>query len=243
MIVYGLNPVLEALRAKRVRRLRIAARDDKRMAEVLALAAAQRVTIERVDRSVLDRAVRDAVHQGVIADLDRAADYAVGDLIAEGPAAPLVLVLDGIEDPHNVGAILRTADAAGVSGIIRQSRHAATLDGVVGKASAGALAHVRIATVVNIARAVEELTSASVWAVGLAGDGPDLYTEVDWTLPSALVLGAEGSGLRRLVRERCDRIVRIPMVGMVGSLNVSVAAGIVLYEALRQRARKAGVSG
>jgi len=243
MIVYGLNPVLEALRAKRVRRLRIAARDDKRMAEVLALAAAQRVTIERVDRSVLDRAVSDAVHQGVVADLDRAADYAVGDLIAEGPAAPLVLVLDGIEDPHNVGAILRTADGAGVSGIIRQSRHAATLDGVVGKASAGALAHVRIATVVNIARAVEELTSANVWAVGLAGDGPDLYTEVDWTLPSALVLGAEGSGLRRLVRERCDRIVRIPMLGTVGSLNVSVAAGIVLYEALRQRARKAGVSG
>ena len=236
--LYGLNPVLEALRARRVRRLRVAARDDKRIAEVLALAGSQHVPIERVDRTVLDRAVRDAVHQGVVADVDEAPEYSVGDLATDGSSSPLIVVLDGIEDPHNVGAILRTADAAGVSGIVRQSRHAAALDGVVGKASAGALAHARIATVVNIARAIDELTSSNVWAIGLAGDGPDLYTDVDWTLPTALVLGAEGSGLRRLVRERCDRIVRIPMLGMVDSLNVSVAAGIVLYEAVRQRVAK-----
>jgi 23S rRNA (guanosine2251-2'-O)-methyltransferase len=149
--------------------------------------------------------------------------------------APLIVVLDGIEDPHNVGAILRTCDAAGVSGVIRQTRHSAALDGVVGKASAGALATARIATVVNIARAVEALKSAHVWTVGLAGDAEESYTEVDWTLPSALVLGAEGGGLRRLVRETCDRVVRIPMLGSVDSLNVSVAAGVVLYEAVRQR--------
>jgi 23S rRNA (guanosine2251-2'-O)-methyltransferase len=151
------------------------------------------------------------------------------------------VVLDGIEDPHNVGAILRTCDAAGVSGVVRQERHAASLDGVVAKASAGALAHVRIATVVNIARAIEELKDAQVWTIGLAGEALEDYTEVDWTLPSAIVLGAEGTGLRRLVRDRCDRLVRLPMLGSVDSLNVSVAAGVVLYEAVRQR--KAAASG
>ena len=130
---------------------------------------------------------------------------------------------------------LRACDAAGATGVIRQERHSAALDGVVGKASAGALAHARIATVVNIARAVEELKAANVWTVGLAGEAPDLYTDVDWRLPSAVVLGAEGAGLRRLVAERCDRLVRIPMLGAVDSLNVSVAAGVVLYEVVRQR--------
>src|SRR2546426_561074 len=146
MIVYGINTVLEALKAKRVRRLRVSARSDKRMDEILALAGAQRVPVERDDAEALERAARGGVHQGV-----------------------------------------------------------------VGKASAGALASARIATVVNIARAVDELKSANVWTIGLAGDAGEAYTEVDWTLPSALVLGAEGPGLRRLVRETCDRVVRIPM--------------------------------
>jgi 23S rRNA (guanosine2251-2'-O)-methyltransferase len=150
---------------------------------------------------------------------------------------PLIVVLDGIEDAHNVGAIVRTCDAAGASGVIRQARHSAALDGVVGKASAGALAHVRIATVVNIARAIEELKEAQVWTVGLAGDADTLYSDVDWTLPSAVVLGAEGTGLRRLVRERCDWLVSIPMAGHVDSLNVSVATAIALFEAVRQRNR------
>jgi 23S rRNA (guanosine2251-2'-O)-methyltransferase len=121
--------------------------------------------------------------------------------------------------------------------VVRQARHAAALDGAVAKASAGALAHVRIATVVNIARAVEELKGAGVWTVGLAADASEPYDSVDFTLPTALVLGAEGAGLRRLVRERCDRLVSIPMQGAVGSLNVSVAAGVTLFEAVRQRRR------
>jgi 23S rRNA (guanosine2251-2'-O)-methyltransferase len=144
-------------------------------------------------------------------------------------------VLDGIEDPHNVGAVLRAADAAGCHGVIRQARHAAALDGVAMKASAGAAAHVRVATVVNIARAIQELKEAQVWTVGLAGDAPDRYFDLDLTLPTAIVLGAEGTGLRRLVRDRCDRLASIPMLGAVGSLNVSVAAGVTLFEALRQR--------
>jgi 23S rRNA (guanosine2251-2'-O)-methyltransferase len=235
MLIYGLNPVLEALRAKRVTRVRVSARSDRRMDEVLALAAAARVPVERVDPQVLDRAARGGVHQGVVADLVEARDYGVGSLVASALGAPLVAVLDGIEDPHNVGAILRTCDAAGATGVIRQARHAAALDGIVGKASAGAIARVRIATVVNIARAVDELKALHVWTIGLAGDAGEPYTGVDWTLPSALVLGAEGSGLRRLVRETCDLLVRIPMAGAVDSLNVSVAAGVVLYEAVRQR--------
>jgi 23S rRNA (guanosine2251-2'-O)-methyltransferase len=238
VIIYGINPVLEALRADRVRRLRVGPRGDKRIEEALALARRKGVAVERVDGVALERAARGGVHQGVVADLDAPRNYSVQELVAAAaPDAPLIVVLDGIEDPHNVGAILRSADAAGVHGVVRQERHAASLDGVVAKASAGALAHARIATVVNIARAVEELKAAGVWTVGLAADAREPYVSVDFTVATALVLGAEGTGLRRLVRERCDRLVSVPMRGAVKSLNVSVAAGVVLYEAVRQRAR------
>jgi 23S rRNA (guanosine2251-2'-O)-methyltransferase len=237
VLVYGINPVLEALKAGRVTRLRVSPRADRRMDQMLALAARQGIAVERADAAALDRAARGAVHQGVVAEVEDARAYSVAELVASSTAglAPLIVVLDGLEDPHNVGAVLRTCDAAGVTGVIRQERHSAALDGVVGKASAGALAHARIASVVNIARAIEELKDAHVWTIGLAGDATDVHTDVDWTLPSAVVLGAEGTGLRRLVRERCDRLVRIPMYGRVDSLNVSVAAGVVLYEVVRQR--------
>jgi len=139
MLIYGLNPVIEALRAKRVTRVRVSARQDKRMDEVLALAGAQRVPVERVDAQTLDRAARGGVHQGVVAEIEAARDYDVTELAAAAGATPLIVVLDGIEDPHNVGAILRTCDAAAATGVIRQTRHSAALDGVVGKASAGAL--------------------------------------------------------------------------------------------------------
>ena len=251
MQVYGINPVLEALKARRVVRLRVSARSDRRMDEILALAAKQALAVERTDPQALDRAAKGAAHQGVVAEVEDVRDYSIADLLmppeggtdTPGSVAsavrrnPTIVVLDGVEDPHNVGAILRTCDAAGVSGVIRQERRSAALDGVVGKASAGALAHVRIASVVNIARAIEELKEARVWTIGLAAEATDLHTDVDWTLPSAIVLGAEGAGLRRLVRERCDRLVRIPMYGHVDSLNVSVAAGVVLYEVVRRRGK------
>jgi 23S rRNA (guanosine2251-2'-O)-methyltransferase len=163
-------------------------------------------------------------------------DYTVAELIERAaPAAPLLVVLDGIEDPHNLGAITRSVDAAGAHGIIRQARHAAALDGAAAKASAGAIAVVPFATVVNIARTLEELKEANVWTIGLAGEASDPYDIVDYTLPTAIVLGSEGEGLRRLTRDRCDRLVRIPMAGAVDSLNVSVAAGVTLFEAARQR--------
>jgi 23S rRNA (guanosine2251-2'-O)-methyltransferase len=242
MIVYGINPVLEALRAGRVRRLRLASRGDRRIDEAVSLAREAGVAVERVDAQTLDRATRGGVHQGIAAELEAPRDYTVEELVAgASAAAPLLIVLDGIEDPQNVGAIVRTADAAGCHGIIRQARRAASLAGAAAKASAGAVAHVRVATVVNIARAVEELKTLNVWTLGLEGGAPASYYEVDFTLPTAIVLGSEGAGLRRLVRERCDRLASIPMLGSVGSLNVSVAAGVTLFEAVRQR-RERGTS-
>jgi 23S rRNA (guanosine2251-2'-O)-methyltransferase len=235
MIIYGLNPVLEALRAGRARDIRTSRRSDQRMREVLQLAAQARIPVRQVESPELDRAARGGQHQGVVAEVDQPADHSVEELVAGAPGAPLIVVLDGVEDPHNFGAILRVADAAGVDGVIRQTRHAAAVDGAAAKASAGAMTHVRMANVVNIARAIDELKAANVWTVGLAGDAQQRYSELDLTLPTALVLGAEGTGLRRLVRERCDLLASLPMRGHVESLNVSVAAGIVLFEAVRQR--------
>lgn len=235
MLIYGINPVMEAIRAGRVREVRVSERAGGRAAEVVAAASKAGIALRRVQAHELDRAARGGVHQGVLAEVEDARDYSVQDLVLGAAAAPLLVVLDGIEDPHNVGAILRTVDASGADGVIRQSRHAAPLGGAAAKAAAGAVSHVRIAEVVNVARAIEELKEAGVWTVGLAGDSPKRYDQLDLTVPTAFVLGAEGTGLRRLVRERCDWLVSIPMSGHVQSLNVSVAAGIALFEAVRQR--------
>ena len=241
LLIWGINPVLEALRAGRVKRIRVSARGDTRVDEVLALAREQRVPVEKVDAQALERATRGGVHQGIVAELEAAEEYSVEDLVAAAaPQPPLLVVLDGVEDPHNLGAIVRTVDASGAHGVIRQSRHAAAIDGIAAKASAGAVSHVKIATVVNIARALEELKEADVWTVGFTSDAAEAYDEVDYTLPTALVVGAEGEGLRRLTRDRCDRLVHIPMLGAVSSLNVSVATGVALFEAARQRRRKSG---
>jgi 23S rRNA (guanosine2251-2'-O)-methyltransferase len=239
MVVYGINPVLEALRAGRVISLRVGNRGGERIRELLTLASARGVRVQRVAPDLLDRAAGGGVHQGVVADVEEtAADYSIAELVRGANGVPLIVVLDGIEDPHNLGAILRTADAAGVDGVVMQSRRSAALGGAAAKASAGAVAHVKIAQVVNVARALEELKDAGVWTVGLAGEASTSYDDIDLKGPSAIVLGAEGTGLRRLVRERCDFLAAIPMRGHVGSLNVSVAAGVTLFEAVRQRRRK-----
>jgi len=237
MVIYGLNPVLAALRAGRVRFLRVADRDDARMAEVLEAARAARVAVRRVTRVALDRETRDGVHQGVVADVEPLPPGSLEAFTATLDPPPLIVVLDEVEDPQNVGAILRTVDAVGATGVVRQTRRAAPLDGAAAKASAGAVHHVRIADVVNIARAVEDLKAAGVWTIGLDAEAELPYHQWDLTLPTALVLGAEGHGLRRLVRERCDGVASIPMRGHVGSLNVSAAAAVVLFEAARQRSR------
>jgi 23S rRNA (guanosine2251-2'-O)-methyltransferase len=236
MLIYGINPVLEALRAGRVTTVRVGNRGGGRMHELLALAGERGVKVQRVESDVLDRLARGGVHQGVVAEAeDVSTDYSVEELVREARGPALIVVLDGVEDPHNLGAILRTADAAGVDGVVVQNRRSATLGGAAAKASAGAVSHVKIAQVVNIARAIDELKALGVWTVGLAGDTETAYDSIDFTVPAAVVVGAEGSGLRRLVREKCDFMARIPMRGHVSSLNVSVATGIVLFEAVRQR--------
>lgn len=238
-VIYGLNTVTEALDARQVARLMHLRGGGTRVDALVSRARELRIPIDTLDRRALDKITRGGVHQGVAADVQAVPAYTIQELVTiESP--PLLVVLDSVEDPQNVGAILRSVDGAGAHGVIRQARHSARLDGAVAKASAGAVHHVRIATVVNIARAIEELKTLGIWTIGLDGDATESYDTVDFTLPTALVVGAEGSGLRRLVRERCDRVVAIPMAGAVGSLNVSVSAGVTLFEAARQR-RLAGI--
>jgi 23S rRNA (guanosine2251-2'-O)-methyltransferase len=233
--IHGINPVLEALRAGRVASLAVAGRNDPRLQQILRLAQDAGIAVRRLEPRELESLARGAVHQGVVAEVHPPREYSVQDLVraAEGP--PLLVVLDGVEDPHNVGAIVRSVDACGAHGVIRQTRRSASLDSAAVKASAGALMHVPVADVVNIARAIEELKDLGVWTVGLAGEASQSYDAIDLAMPTAIVLGAEGAGLRRLVRERCDLVVSIPMQGHVDSLNVSVAAGVMLFEAARQR--------
>jgi 23S rRNA (guanosine2251-2'-O)-methyltransferase len=235
MIIYGINPVLEAIKAKRAKEIWVAQRADDRLQRLLEEAATHGVRVRFVTRDELDQAAKRGAHQGVVAEVERRTEATLEDLAQAKDGPPLIVVLDEVEDPQNVGAILRTVDASGGSGVVRQTRRAAPLDGAAAKASAGAVNHVPVADVVNIARSLEDLKKAGVWTVGLDADAKMAYYEWDLTPPTAIVVGAEGHGLRRLVRERCDQVVSIPMLGHVGSLNVSVATGIVLYEAVRQR--------
>jgi 23S rRNA (guanosine2251-2'-O)-methyltransferase len=239
-LIYGIHSVSEALKARRVSRLVHVRGAGPRVDALVTRAQELRIPIETVDVRALDKQSRGGVHQGVAAELQPLPAYTLEEVVQEATGPALLIVLDGIEDPQNVGAILRSADAAGVHGVIRQARHAAPLDGATAKASAGAVNHVRIVTVVNIARALDELKELGVWTVGLDASASEPYDAADYRVPTAFVVGAEGTGLRRLVRETCDRLVAIPMAGEVSSLNVSVSAGIALFEAARQRRRALG---
>lgn len=242
--LYGVNPVLEALRAghRPIEEITIAAGvRDNRVRELIELARAKNIPVTRASRVSLDRVAGNTHHQGVVARV-AAARYADPDDLLESVAAqvggktePLIVVLDGVEDPRNLGAILRTAECAGVQGVFVPVRRAVGLTETVAKAAAGAVEHVPVARATNLARLIEQLKERNVWVVGSAADAPMAYSDWDWTRPSALVLGGEGTGLHRLVRERCDALVSIPVHGRIASLNVSVAAGVILFEALRQR--------
>ena len=242
--IYGLIPVLETLRAggKKLEQITIAeGAKSERLRELLELAKQSRVPVHRAPRLALDRALPGVTHQGVIARTAAASYRDADELLEEvssqvGTASPpLILGLDAVEDPRNLGAILRTAECAGVGGVFIPERRAVGLTATVAKTAAGALEHISVARVTNLVQLIEQLKQRNIWVVGAAADGASDYTEWDWTVPSALFLGGEGTGLHRLVRERCDTLVRIPLRGRIGSLNVSVAAGVILYEALRQR--------
>ena len=243
-LIYGVNAVLEALRAgtRQIEAITIleSARPD-RLKQVIDVAREKRVPVHRVPRLDLDRTLGEVRHQGVVARV-AAARYADADDLLDTLEAkigtddpPLVLGLDAIEDPRNMGSILRTAECTGVHGVFIAERRAVGLTGVVAKVAAGALEYVPVARVTNLVRLIEQLKARNIWVVGAAGEARQSYTEWDWKLPAAIFLGNEGSGLHRLVREHCDTLVRIPMFGQLDSLNVSVAAGVLLYEARRQR--------
>src|SRR5712671_4155191 len=242
--LYGVNPLLEALRAgDRIPSEIILAEGarDERLRELIELAGIRNVALKRVPRATMDRAIGNTNHQGVMARIAPARYADVDDLLSSiatrvgSEREPLIVVLDGVEDPRNLGALLRTAECAGVDGVFIPERRAAGLTEAVAKAAAGAVEHVPVARATNLSRLIEQLKERNVWVVGAVADAALNYTEWDWTRPSAVVLGGEGAGLHRLVRENCDVLVRIPVLGRIQSLNVSVAAGIVLYEALRQR--------
>ncbi|MGD9564301.1 MAG: 23S rRNA (guanosine(2251)-2'-O)-methyltransferase RlmB [Pyrinomonadaceae bacterium] len=238
-LIYGLLPVTEALRANARRIDKIFLADgarERRLDEIIDLARAAGVLVERVPRERLDRlAGRAANHQGVAAVASAGEYVSVDDVLENAAAAALIVVLDGVEDPRNLGAVLRSAECAGADGVIIPERRAAGLTDTVVKSSAGATEYVKVAKTSNLNRLIEDLKRRGIWVVGTRGDASMSYTDWDWTQPSALVLGAEGSGLHRLVRENCDVLVKIPMYGKIDSLNVSVAAGVILFEARRQR--------
>jgi 23S rRNA (guanosine2251-2'-O)-methyltransferase len=242
--LYGVIPVIEALKAgkRQIEQITIAnGVRDVRLKELIDLAHQSGVPVHRSPRVELDRAAGNAKHQGVVARTAAARYHDADDLLddlgerVKRGEPTLALGLDGIEDPRNMGAILRTAECAGVNGVFVPERRAVGLTETVAKAAAGALEYIPVARVTNLVRLIEQLKERNIWVVGTAADAVTDYTEWDWKLPAAIFLGSEGSGLHRLVRERCDTLVRIPVLGRLESLNVSVAAGILLYEALRQR--------
>jgi 23S rRNA (guanosine2251-2'-O)-methyltransferase len=233
--------VLEALRAGRPINKVLLAEGIGRPAgveEILRLAKDAMVVVERVDRRAVDRLSPDGRSQGVVA-LAAVKDYVdleqLLEIARERGEPPLLIALDHIEDPHNLGAIIRTADAAGVHGVIIPQRRAAALTGSVARASAGAVEYVPVARIGNLSNALASLAKEDVWTVGIDPSGQRDYTEVDYRQPTAIVIGAEGKGLSRLIKERCDLLASIPMRGRIASLNASVAAALVMYEAARQR--------
>jgi len=232
--------VREALRAGRALDRLLIARGSggPRLQEIIDLAREHSVPVRFEPREALDRASNSAAHQGVVAFGAEQRYAGLDDVLARGGVQLLVL-LDGVEDPHNLGAIIRTAHAAGASAILIPDRRAAGLTDVVGKAAAGALEHLPVVRVGNVTQTLELLKKRGFWIYGLDERGTQLYSETDYAQPTVFVLGGEGQGLHQLVKKHCDVLVRIPMAGAISSLNVSVAAGIVLFEWRRIRSQDA----
>jgi 23S rRNA (guanosine2251-2'-O)-methyltransferase len=240
-VLYGLHPVEEALRAgtRPLDHVSVArereSRRDPRMDALLELCRAKGVRVSTEPRDQLTRHCKTDAHQGIVAFVRERKFLALEDLLQSPSPNRFFLALDGVEDPHNLGALLRSADGAGIDGVILPERRSAPLSAVTAKTSAGASEHVRIAQVVNITRALEAMKKQNIWIVGLDERGTPDYTDFDFRQDVCLVLGSEGSGLHDLVKRTCDHLLRIPMSGSVSSLNVSVAGAVVMYEAMRQR--------
>ncbi|GGI99665.1 23S rRNA (guanosine(2251)-2'-O)-methyltransferase RlmB [Halopseudomonas pertucinogena] len=242
--VYGLHAVQAMLERspKRVRQLKVQrGRLDARMQALLDQASAESVDVERVMPDELDRLADGGVHQGVVALVTPSqlwSEEMLGHLLDKEEGVPLLLVLDGVTDPHNLGACLRSADAAGAHAVIIPKDKSATLSPTVRKVACGAAETVPLVAVTNLARTLKQLQQRGLWVVGTAGEAEQLLYEIDLKVPTVIVMGAEGTGMRRLTREHCDYLAKLPMAGAVSSLNVSVTAGICLFEAVRQRGMK-----
>ena len=240
--VYGLHAVQAMLERapKRVRQVKVQrGRLDARMQALLEQAASEALDVERVMPDELDRLADGGVHQGVVAIVTPSqlwSEEMLGHLLDKEEGVPLLLVLDGVTDPHNLGACLRSADAAGAQAVIIPKDKSATLSPTVRKVACGAAETVPLVAVTNLARTLKQLQQRGLWVVGTAGEADQLLYEVDLKVPTVIVMGAEGTGMRRLTREHCDYLAKLPMAGTVSSLNVSVTAGICLFEAVRQRA-------
>lgn len=237
-ILYGRNPVLEALRAGRpARKLVLASgvRDEPRLREILEDAALRGIPVEETSRRRLDDIAHTEHHQGIAGYFHARPPLHLDQLLEAMRAPGLLLVLDGIQDPQNLGALARSCDAAGADGMVLVRDRATGVTAAAAKASAGAVEHVSIAVVPNLASALVRMREAGLWCVGLDASAELRYDRFDYTSPVALVVGAEGEGLRPLTRKRCDALVSLPMLGRVGSLNAAAAGAILLYEAARQR--------
>ncbi|MFI5313558.1 MAG: 23S rRNA (guanosine(2251)-2'-O)-methyltransferase RlmB [Candidatus Dormibacteria bacterium] len=237
-ILYGRNPVLEALRSGRAARKLVIATGiphEDRLEEILTLARGRDIPVEESPRHRLDDIAHTEHHQGVAGYFHGRPPLAIEELLANSRPPQLVVVLDGIQDPQNLGAITRTADAVGADGIVLPRHRAAGVTAAAAKASAGATEHVPVATVANLVRAIELMRAAGLWIVGMAADGEVRYDRFDFTVPVAIVIGAEGEGMRPLTRRKCDAVVALPLSGHVSSLNAGAAAAVLLYEVARQR--------
>ena len=243
-VLYGLHPVEEAIRSgsRQLDHVSVAReRRDDRLERLIDLCRTAGIRVALEPRDQLTRMARTDAHQGVLAVIRERKFLDIEDLLVPREAGQhrFFLALDGVEDPHNLGALLRTADGAGVDGVILPERRAAPVTATVAKTSAGASEHVRIARVTNLVRSLEQMKQKHVWVLGLDERGTPDYTEFDFKTDCVLVLGREGAGLHDLVKKTCDHLLRIPMAGQVSSLNVSVAGAIVMYEAMRQRRQPA----
>ncbi|MDZ5435304.1 23S rRNA (guanosine(2251)-2'-O)-methyltransferase RlmB [Pseudomonas fluorescens] len=242
--IYGVHAVEALLRhhPKRVKQIWLAeGRSDPRVQTLIELANENRVQVGQAERREMDAWV-EGVHQGVVADVSPSqvwGEAMLDELLDRTEGAPLLLVLDGVTDPHNLGACLRSADAAGALAVIVPKDKSATLTPTVRKVACGAAEVIPLVAVTNLARTLEKLKQRGLWVVGTAGEAEVSLYDQDLTGPTILIMGAEGSGMRRLTRDLCDYLVRLPMAGSVSSLNVSVATGVCLFEALRQRGAKA----
>ncbi|GKW13081.1 MULTISPECIES: 23S rRNA (guanosine(2251)-2'-O)-methyltransferase RlmB [Pectobacterium] len=239
-IIYGIHAVKALLERDPQRFLEVfvlKGRDDRRLQPVIAELEAQGIVIQVANRQWLDKQAEDAVHQGIVAKVKEGRKYQENDLPAmlDNLETPFLLILDGVTDPHNLGACLRNADGAGVHAVIVPRDRSAQLNATVKKVACGAAETVPVISVTNLARTMRLLQERNIWIVGTAGEADHTLYQSKLTGPLALVMGAEGEGMRRLTREHCDELISIPMAGSVSSLNVSVATGVCLFEAVRQR--------